>query len=211
MVDDKTNCEHVWHEISNYIDGEVEAGLRAAMDEHFKSCPRCAAILAGTQNVVKLYGDERMLEVPSGFGRRLEKRLTKNVRAGAWSTWSAWLVPVAAMVLITGSLVVMNGNSSNLRSQHAPSAHGIPPDMVVVVSSGAKLFHRPGCKFIHDKASERTLTAKEAMQQGYAPCPRCLREYVQTRVEDLSEKEVVEADRHELEEGQEEVLSTTGR
>ena len=25
------NCEHVWSEISNYVDGEVDPALRAAM------------------------------------------------------------------------------------------------------------------------------------------------------------------------------------
>ena len=28
------NCEHVWREVSNYLDGEVAPDLRAAMDEH---------------------------------------------------------------------------------------------------------------------------------------------------------------------------------
>ena len=35
------NCEQVWQEISNYLEGDVDAGLRAAMDEHFQTCPRC--------------------------------------------------------------------------------------------------------------------------------------------------------------------------
>jgi len=87
MVNQQTvNCEHVWREISNYIDGEVDSVVRAAMDEHFRTCQRCASVLAGTQNVVRLYGDERMIEVPSGFGRRLEKRLTQDARAR--SRWS---------------------------------------------------------------------------------------------------------------------------
>jgi methylphosphotriester-DNA--protein-cysteine methyltransferase len=33
---------------------------------------------------------------------------------------------------------------------------------------------------IHNKETERTLTAKEAMQQGYVPCLRCMREYLHT-------------------------------
>ena len=32
------NCEEVWREISNYLDGGVDAGLRTAMDEHFRGC-----------------------------------------------------------------------------------------------------------------------------------------------------------------------------
>ena len=56
----------------------------------------------------------------------------------------------------------------------------IPPDMKVVVSDGAKLFHVAGCDYIHNKDKVRTLTAKEAIREGYTPCLRCLRKYVDT-------------------------------
>ncbi len=189
MVDQKmSSCEQVWREISNYIDGAVEAGLRAEMDEHFKTCPRCASVLAGTQNVVKLYGDERMLEVPAGFGVRLEKRIERGLATDFrehrqwWSSWSAWLIPLAALLLVAGGLWLANpsGFRNALRSQHAEPAKNIPPDLQVVVSDGEKLFHVPGCKFIKDPNSERTMTAKEAIQEGYAPCTRCLRQYLKT-------------------------------
>jgi hypothetical protein len=161
------------------------------------------------QNVVKLYGDERMLEVPAGFGGRLQKRLAKNVAVAGkrWSSWSAWLVPVAAMALIVGSLVVMNGRGNYMKSQHAEPGNNIPPDLVVVVSNGAKLFHVPGCEFIHDKASERTMTAKEATREGYVPCPRCLRQYLKTALVRPG-REV--ADNAEAEEEQEEGLVVAG-
>jgi len=185
MVNDKTvNCEQVWREVSNYIDGEVNPELRSAMDEHFRTCQRCASVLAGTRNVVTLYGDERMLEVPAGFSRRLERRLAKTVPVGIrrWPTWSTWLVPIAAMALIAGAIRLANTFSFRhpVKSPLALPANHIPPDMVVVVSSGSKLFHVPGCKFIHDKDSERTLTASEAVREGYAPCSRCLRQYLKT-------------------------------
>ena len=57
------NCEHVWREVSNYLDGEIDAGLRAAVEEHVRGCKRCAAVLDGTRNVVQLVGDDRVLEV----------------------------------------------------------------------------------------------------------------------------------------------------
>lgn len=184
MVNHITTCEQVWREISNYIDGVVAPALRSSMDQHFKTCARCASVLAGTKNVVALYGDERMLEVPAGFSRRLENRLAKNaaVKASVWSGLSAWLVPVAAMALIAGGMLLTSSMTHGhfVKSQHAEPGKGIPPDLVVVVSSGAKLFHVPGCDFIHDKATERTLTAKEAMQEGYMPCTRCLRQYLKT-------------------------------
>jgi len=178
------NCERVWHEISNYLEGDVEPALRTAMDEHFRTCQRCSSVLAGTRTVIRLYGDERMMEAPSGFGRRLERRIAQNVRVtgGRWSVWSTWLVPVAALLLIAGGLRVANSLTAGpqLKSEHAQPGHGIPLDMMVVVTSDAKLFHLAGCGFIHNKQTERTLTAKEAIREGYVPCLRCMREYLST-------------------------------
>lgn len=215
MVENIGNCEHVWREISNYVDGEVDGALRSTMEEHFRTCARCASVLAGTRNVVQLYGDERMLlDVPVGFSQRLEKRLEKRLAQGAvvkgsgWSSWSAWLVPVAAMALIAGGVMLTNSLTFKnfVQSHHAQPANNVPPDLVVVVSDGSKLFHVPGCPFIHDKTSERTMTAKEAMQDGYVPCTRCLRQYLKT-ASDHSGAGSVSA---EAEEEQEETLGAVG-
>ncbi len=178
------NCELVWREISNYLEGDVDATLHSAMDEHFRTCSRCKSVLEGMQNVVRLYADERMIEVPSGYSRRLERRLAQSARISGelWSPWSAWLVPLAALLLITGGVRIASSRTvpHPLLSEHAQPARGIPPNMMVVVSTGAKEFHVRGCEFIHNKDKERTLTAKEAVQQGYVPCVWCLRKYLQT-------------------------------
>jgi hypothetical protein len=177
------NCEQVWQEISTYLEGDIDPALRSAMEEHFRTCKQCASVLEGTRNVIRLYGDERMIEVPAGFGRRLEKRLAHaRVSTSRWSSLSAWLVPVAALVLFAGGLHVANSLTAGpeLKSEHAQPGQGIPPDMLVVVTADAKVFHVAGCGVIHNKETERTLTAKEAMQQGYVPCLRCMREYLHT-------------------------------
>lgn len=183
-TDNGVHCEKVWAEISNYIDGEVDAALRPTLDEHFKTCARCASMLAGTRNVIQLYGDERMLEVPAGFSRRLEKRLAKNVAEGGrrWPTWATWLAPVAAIALIVGTIALTNSLTfkNYIQSRRAQPGDNIPADLVVVVESGSKLFHVKGCSLIHDPSTERTMTAKEAKSEGYVPCPRCLRQYLRT-------------------------------
>ena len=176
------NCERFCREISNYLEGEIDQSLRSAMDEHLRSCKRCSSVLQGTRNVIRLYGDERMIDVPAGFERRLERRLAQSVRAtgSRWPVWSTWLVPVAALLLFAGGLRVANSVTAGpeLKSQHAQPGRGIPPDMLVVVTADAKVFHVAGCEFIHNKQTERTLIAKEAMREGYVPCLRCLREYL---------------------------------
>jgi hypothetical protein len=69
------SCLEVWREISNFIDGEVDAELRARMQAHFKVCAHCTAVLDGTRNVVKLVGDGVEYELPDGFSQRLYSKI----------------------------------------------------------------------------------------------------------------------------------------
>lgn len=185
MVNRETmNCEQVWQEISNYVEDDVAPATRTAMDDHLHTCQRCRSVLDGTRNVIRLYSDERMIDVPSGFGRRLEKRLSQKARAQSrgWSPWSRWLVPIAVLALFAGGLRWGNSltKALHLGSHQAEWVTKIPPDMKVVVSEGAKEFHTPDCEFIEDKDKERTLTAREAIHEGYTPCEKCMRKYLQT-------------------------------
>src|SRR6201987_5413080 len=103
------NCQHVWKEISNYLDGEVDAETRAAMEAHFTECKHCTAVLDGARNVVLLYGDDRLFELPAGFTRRLQRRLAAE--SGSFSfagLRSFWMLAVGAGALLAG--VVGLGN-----------------------------------------------------------------------------------------------------
>lgn len=183
------NCEHVWKEISNYLDDEVSLELREAMEAHFKICQHCTAVLDGTRNVVQVYGDNRLFELPAGFSRRLQRRLAQQ--SSFWVFDSArtfWILAVAAVALVVGGVSL--GNSSvfrqpDMRSLLAQSPHGVPSSLMVVVSSEGRIFHVPGCKYLHqhDGESPQMMTAAEAMREGYVPCTRCLRQYLSSRVE----------------------------
>jgi anti-sigma factor (TIGR02949 family) len=72
------SCLEVWREISNFLDGEVDAELRARMEAHFKGCAHCSAILDGTRNVVKLVGDGIEYQVPAGFSKRLHDKIKQR-------------------------------------------------------------------------------------------------------------------------------------
>jgi len=173
-------CAEVWREVSNYLDGEVGPGLRAAMEQHFQECKHCTAVVNGARNVIQLYGDERMLEVPLGFSQRLKRRLEDGMprRRGNAFGWMMALGFAAVLLLSFEVGNVTTPSATDLRSDMARSAFHIPPNLVVVAVSDGKIFHVPGCKFIHDKDKLQTMTASEALREGYAPCVRCLREYL---------------------------------
>ena len=174
------NCEQVWREISNYLDGEVDSELRAAMEEHVRGCQHCTAVLEGTRNVIQLYGDERMMEVPLGFSRRLHQRLESDLSSSRRS-FVGWAVAAAASLLVAGGIAVARSSvfsHPSLRSEHSrPSSH-VPPDMMVIVANDGKTFHVFGCPFIHDKTRLRAIRAQEAEKEGYAPCVRCMKKYI---------------------------------
>ena len=71
----KIDCKHVWQHISAYIDGDVDATLRAEIDRHLEHCEICSAVMDSTRNVVVLIADDRIFEIPSGFSERLHRRL----------------------------------------------------------------------------------------------------------------------------------------
>ena len=182
------NCEHVWSEISNYLDGEVDAAVRAAMEEHFKGCKHCTAVLDGARNVVQLYGDDRLFELPAGFSQRLQRRIAQQSSSGLASGRSLWMLAVAAAALVAGGLALGNTavfRQTDLRSALAKPPHGVPASLMVAVCDDGKVFHAPGCKYLHKHGDEspKMMTAADAMRQGYAPCVRCLRQYLSAAVE----------------------------
>ena len=69
------SCLEVWREISNYVDGDIDAELRARMEAHFKVCAHCKAVVDGTRNVVKLVADGVEYELPDGFSQRLYNKI----------------------------------------------------------------------------------------------------------------------------------------
>ena len=75
------SCEEVWRELSRYIDRDLDRDLATRMQEHFRRCAHCTAILEGTQNVIRLIADGRSFALPAGFSDRLRQRLS-GAKAG---------------------------------------------------------------------------------------------------------------------------------
>ncbi len=81
----KIDCKHVWQHISAYIDGDVDATLRAEIDRHLEHCEICSAVMDSTRNVVVLMADERIFEIPAGYSERLHRRLDAVLAESSFS------------------------------------------------------------------------------------------------------------------------------
>ena len=74
----EVSCREVLREISNYIEDDLDAGLRAMLERHFSTCRHCTAVLDGTKNVILLSGNERTFTLPAGFSARLNEALLRH-------------------------------------------------------------------------------------------------------------------------------------
>jgi hypothetical protein len=173
-------CEQVWLEISNYLENELDPSLRTALDVHFHTCLRCASVLAGTRNIVHLYGDERLFQVPLGYSGRLQERLAREMPAKQ-GTIFGWVVAAAAVALIAGAITLTRPASQPVQQQSplAKAGKNIPANLSVLVSEHSKIFHVAGCSYLRAKDGKvRSLTAEQAEHEGYVPCIHCLGKYL---------------------------------
>jgi hypothetical protein len=168
-------CEDVWREISNYVEGDVDPALRQALEEHLAQCPRCQSVRDGVRNVIELYSDKTMFPLPDGFYPRLHGRVADQVE-GRRISRRAWLVSVGVTGALAASAVcaaALDRFVPRPLSEMSQPARRLPQGLVAIVDGG-KMFHVPGCPFMHGKY--HLVTAEEAVRQGYAPCTRCMRE-----------------------------------
>ena len=85
------SCKEIWREVPNYNGERLCAGLRAAIEGHFKDCKHCIAALGGTGNVLRLVGDAAAFDLRVGQSNRSDQgvnrkreqtRRTTNQRTG---------------------------------------------------------------------------------------------------------------------------------
>ncbi len=76
------DCKEVLASLSNYVDGEVSAELRAALEEHIARCRRCRVVFDTTGRALKIVLDVEPFEVPLAVSARLYARLEKVLAEG---------------------------------------------------------------------------------------------------------------------------------
>ncbi len=76
------DCKEVLANLSNYVDGEVSAELRVALEEHIAKCRRCRVVFDTTGRALKIVLDVEPFEVPLAVSARLYARLEKILAEG---------------------------------------------------------------------------------------------------------------------------------
>ena len=71
-------CKEILRELSDYIDEEITAELRAQMEVHLCACRHCKVLVDTTRKTLTLVSDNSFLELPKGVSERLLERLSRR-------------------------------------------------------------------------------------------------------------------------------------
>jgi anti-sigma factor RsiW len=69
------HCQELLAQMSEYIDGELEAALCAELETHLAECHNCRVMVDTLQKTISLYYGQASSELPSAVEERLYKVL----------------------------------------------------------------------------------------------------------------------------------------
>jgi anti-sigma factor RsiW len=74
------NCDGVIREISNYIDGDLDAAMKQELERHLDHCQECALVVNQTKMTVDIFCDSQPVELPTEVRSRLHEALQRKLR-----------------------------------------------------------------------------------------------------------------------------------
>ncbi len=72
------NCKEALREISEYLDGELDAALKQTLESHFKKCHHCRVVFDTTRKTIELYCDGKLFLLPDPVRSRLHAALHRK-------------------------------------------------------------------------------------------------------------------------------------
>jgi anti-sigma factor RsiW len=74
------NCKGVIREISNYIEGDLDAAMKQELEGHLHHCEDCALVVNQTKMTVEVFCDSQPVELPTDVRSRLHEALQRKLR-----------------------------------------------------------------------------------------------------------------------------------
>ncbi len=74
-------CKEFLQELSDYLDENVDAGIKAKLEEHIAKCPNCWVVCDTTKRTIKVYKGMEAFSIPADVESRLMLALDKKMAA----------------------------------------------------------------------------------------------------------------------------------
>jgi anti-sigma factor RsiW len=77
------NCKSVIHELSNYLDGELDLAVKQDLERHLDDCEDCKLVVDQTRLTVEIFCDKQQVELPTDVKSRLHEALQRKIKSKA--------------------------------------------------------------------------------------------------------------------------------
>jgi hypothetical protein len=68
-------------EVSNYLDGDLDAAMRLEIETHLKDCGDCLLVINQTRLTVELFCDERLVDLSPELQQRFRTALRRHMQS----------------------------------------------------------------------------------------------------------------------------------
>lgn len=77
------NCEDVIHDLSDFIDGDLDGALKQELESHLKDCEDCRLVVDQTKKTIEVFCDSEPVELPGEVRARLHDALRRKFKEAA--------------------------------------------------------------------------------------------------------------------------------
>ncbi|HKV23707.1 MAG TPA: anti-sigma factor [Candidatus Acidoferrum sp.] len=73
------NCRGVIHELSSFLDGEMDAAMKRDLERHLSECTECRLLIVQTKKTIEVFCGDEPIELPREVRSRLHDALKKKL------------------------------------------------------------------------------------------------------------------------------------
>jgi anti-sigma factor RsiW len=74
-------CSDFLKELTDYLDGVIDAPTRAELEEHLHWCHNCYVVLSTTQRTIHIYRNSHLYDLPESLRDRLRSAIMSKCKA----------------------------------------------------------------------------------------------------------------------------------
>lgn len=73
-------CRNIVKELSNYLEGGLDANLKASIEEHLCGCEDCRVVVDTTKQTIQIFCNSEPAPLPEDTRQRLHEALRSRLR-----------------------------------------------------------------------------------------------------------------------------------
>jgi anti-sigma factor RsiW len=74
-------CADFLSELTNYLDGAIDARTKAELEDHLAWCHNCYVVCDTTKKTIEIYRDSQLYELPEDLRTRLRTAIVSKCHA----------------------------------------------------------------------------------------------------------------------------------